>query len=217
MLITCGFTLIERKGAGVGCSVIDYCLVSQKFLPSSISIFEVGEFVDALSDQAPLWCSFCLAPATSRAGAASATDRRPAIEWDNSESKREQYVAECEPQHMRLLEQLSTGVSLTIVADQWKMFWRVEWSFPSASAPEGAPAASGAAAAATGLTAVDGRVDEDNALCDVLQHHLDFKPGAGSQAVRLQQYRQVGCQGLTVLMKKERCPVSRPSLHLGKP
>lgn len=70
------------------------------------------------------------------------------------------------------------------------------------------------AAAATGLTAVDGRVDEDTVLCDVLQRHLDFKTGAGSQAVRLQQYRQAGCQGLTVLMKKERCPVSWPSLHL---
>eukprot|EP00775_Hariotina_reticulata_P003747 gene3747-4006_t len=120
-LNTPGFTF-KRKGAEEGCSVIDYCLVSHEFLPS-ISRFEVGEFVDALSDHAPLWCSFCLAPsATSRAGAASATDRRPVIKWDNSESKREQYVTrlkECEPQRVALLEQLSIGVSLTVVADQW--------------------------------------------------------------------------------------------------
>jgi hypothetical protein len=50
-------------------------------------------------------------------------------------------------------------------------------------------------------------VDEEVLLSTVLGRHLEYRQGAGEQALQLQAYRQAGVDSLTVLMRKERCQV----------
>lgn len=118
-----------------------------------------------------------------------------------------------------------------------KLFWRLEWRF-SAAAPAAAdataappPAAAGPnkagasaepsqpasanpqqpqqqQAAAAAAVVYDGKVDEETLLSGVLGRHLEYRQGAGAQALQLRAYREAGLEGLTVLMRKERCPVS---------
>jgi anti-sigma-K factor RskA len=100
-----------------------------------------------------------------------------------------------------------------------KLFWRLEWRFAAATAAV-ATAATAAAAepqqqqqqqaqqqAAAAVTVFDGRVDEEVLLSTVLGRHLEYRQGAGEQALQLQAYRQAGVDSLTVLMRKERCQV----------
>jgi hypothetical protein len=54
----------------------------------------------------------------------------------------------------------------------------------------------------------DGKADEEVLLSTVLGRHLEYRQGAGAQALQLRAYREAGLEALTVLMKKERCPVS---------
>lgn len=54
----------------------------------------------------------------------------------------------------------------------------------------------------------DGRVDEESVVITVLQRHLEYQPGAGGQALLLRAYREAALENLTVIMRKERCPVS---------
>jgi hypothetical protein len=67
-----------------------------------------------------------------------------------------------------------------------------------------------AAAAAAGAAAVvhDGKVDEEFLLSKLLGRHLEYRQGCGAQALQLRAYREAGLEALTVLMRKERCPVS---------
>jgi hypothetical protein len=105
-----------------------------------------------------------------------------------------------------------------------KLFWRLEWRFtPTATAaaaldtPEAVAGATDAAAPADPqeqqqqqqqvVTVFDGKVDEEALLLTVLTRHLEYRQGAGAQALQLREYREAGVEGLTLLMKKERCPV----------
>jgi hypothetical protein len=104
-----------------------------------------------------------------------------------------------------------------------KLFWRLEWRFtaaaaaPAAAAPDAAEAAAGATDAGAlqqrqqqqqqVVTVFDGKVDEETLLSTVLARHLDYRQGAGAQALQLREYREAGAEALIVLMKKERCPV----------
>jgi len=115
-----------------------------------------------------------------------------------------------------------------------KLFWRLEWRFHEAAAaavPTDAAAAAGAVDAGGAAAAVsppaanepqqpqqqqqqqrvvlfDGKVDEETVLSAVLGRHLEYRQGQGAQALQLRHYREAGEEALTVLMKKERCPVS---------
>jgi hypothetical protein len=68
---------------------------------------------------------------------------------------------------------------------------------------------SSSSSSGSSLSIVDGRVDEEVLLCDVLGRHLQYQPGAGGQALLLRQHRQAGLEALAVVMRKEQCPVSR--------
>jgi hypothetical protein len=77
---------------------------------------------------------------------------------------------------------------------------------PPAAAPN--TSSSSSSSSGSSLSIIDGRVDEEALLCDVLGRHLQYQPGAGGQALLLRQHRQAGLEALTVVMRKERCPVS---------
>jgi hypothetical protein len=122
--------LYSRSGSGVGGSVIDYCLVSQQGYWSNITRFTVGAFEADISDHAPLSCSFYLPAAVGhRRTPPSLADGWPTIKWDSSEAKRVQYVSklrDCEPQRQQILNQLSSGVPLAVVSNQWcEVIWKV--------------------------------------------------------------------------------------------
>jgi hypothetical protein len=83
-----------------------------------------------ISDHAPLSCSFYLPAAVGhRRTPPSLADRWPTIKWDSSEAKRVQYVSklrDCEPQRQQILNQLSSGVPLAVVSNQWfEVIWKV--------------------------------------------------------------------------------------------
>jgi hypothetical protein len=78
--------------------------------------------------------------------------------------------------------------------------------------PQQPPAAAAAAGGAAAAVVHDGKVDEEFLLSKVLGRHLEYRQGCGAQALQLRAYREAGLEALTVLMRKERCPVSGVTL-----
>lgn len=119
----------------------------------------------------------------------------------------------------------------------WRLEWRFPAATPTTPAAAAATAADASLAQSAQAAAVassdvllqqqqpsppqplvlfDGKVDEEAVLSAVLARHLEYRQGQGAQALQLRAYREAGAgagagdmqQGLTVLMRKERCPVS---------
>lgn len=78
-----------------------------------------------------------------------------------------------------------------------KISWRVEWHF-----------------AAADVRCVDERLDEAAVLADALGRHVQYAPGAAERHHALREYADAGADALTVLMRKERVPVSEGGIAL---
>lgn len=53
------------------------------------------------------------------------------------------------------------------------------------------------------------RVHENTPICQLLAGHLALQPGAAAKHHALREYREAGQDQLTLLLRKERTPVSR--------
>jgi hypothetical protein len=81
---------------------------------------------------------------------------------------------------------------------------------PARSAPTPINSSSSSSSSSPGcLLAVDSRVEESSVLCEVLCHHLVYRPGCGALLAALRPFRDMDPGEMVMLMRKEGCPVSR--------